>query len=283
MKKMLISALLIMLGIGMLFYPWLSNYMFEKNSNSKVVAYEKEVKNLSGDKYNQMLKLAHEYNKELAKSKVVLTDPFKATQNNTLIEYEKILNVNGDGIMAYIEIPSISVKLPIYHGTSQEILEKGAGHLGNSSLPVGGKSTHSIITGHTGLSNKRLFTDLTELKIGDLFFITVLNEKLAYKINDISVVKPEDTEKLRIEKDKDYVTLVTCTPYGVNSHRLLVRGERTKYSEQDYGSIKKHKTNRHWFDTYKKAMVISLLLFGVLILLFLIIRLIRKVLDEEKM
>lgn len=282
MKKMLISALLIMLGVGMLFYPWLSNYLYEKNANSKVVAYEKKVKNLSNDEYSEMLKQARKYNEELTKSKVVLTDPFKETQDHTLIEYEKILNVNGDGIMAYIEIPSISVELPIYHGTAQDTLEKGAGHLGNTSLPVGGKSTHVVITGHTGLSNKRLFTDLTELKVGDLFFITVLNEKLAYKIDDISVVRPEDTEKLRIEKDKDYVTLVTCTPYGVNSHRLLVRGERTQYSEQDYGLVKKHKTDRHWLETYKKAMIISLLLFGSLLIVILIFRLIRKVWDEDK-
>ena len=272
---------MIILGIGLLFYPWISNYLFERNSNSSISTYDKKVKDLSKDEYDSLLADAKEYNKDLVKSKVVLTDPFDDKQIPSF-SYSHLLNISGNGIMGYIEIPSISVKLPIYHGTSQDVLEKGIGHLGNSSLPIGGKSTHSILTGHTGLSNARLFTDLTELKINDLFFITVLDKKIAYKVDNISVVLPEDTAKLKIQKGKDYVTLVTCTPYGINSHRLLVRGIRTNYSEQDYKNIKKHKTNTHWFETYKKAIGISLLIIFVIIFITVTRRIIKSMKKKRK-
>ena len=147
--------------------------------------------------------------------------------------YNNILNLDQSGVMGYLEIPCISVDLPIYHGTDAEILERGVGHLAASSIPIGGKSTHSVLTGHTGLSSAKLFTDLTEMKKGDLFFINVLGQTLAYKVDQISVVRPKDTRKLRIVDGKDYVTLVTCTPYGVNSHRLLVRGTRVPYNGEE--------------------------------------------------
>ena len=168
--------------------------------------------------------------------------------------------------MGYLEIPCISVNLPIYHGTDAEILERGVGHLAASSIPVGGKSTHSVLTGHTGLSSAKLFTDLTEMKNDDLFFIHVLDRTLAYKVDQISVVKPEDTEKLQIIDGKDYVTLVTCTPYGVNDHRLLVRGVRTKYEKTQESSIRQRNKDSQWMGTYKRAIAIGLAIVMALVL-----------------
>ena len=159
-----------------------------------------------------------------------MTDPFKVKRmDGEMVHYNRILNIDGSSIMGYLKIPCISINLPIYHGTSGTVLEHGIGHLAASSFPIGGKDTHAVLTGHTGLSSAKIFTDLTEMKNDDLFFIHVLDRTLAYKVDQISVVKPEDTEKLQIIDGKDYVTLVTCTPYGVNDHRLLVRGVRTKY------------------------------------------------------
>ena len=181
--------------------------------------------------------------------------------------YNNILNLDHSGVMGYLEIPCISVNLPIYHGTDAEILERGVGHLAASSIPVGGKSTHSVLTGHTGLSSAKLFTDLTEMKKEDLFFIHVLDRTLAYKVDQISVVRPEDTRKLQIVKGKDYVTLVTCTPYGVNDHRLLVRGVRTKYVKKQRSSLRPRNQDSQWMRTYKKAIAIGLMIVTALILL----------------
>lgn len=172
--------------------------------------------------------------------------------------YNNILNLDHSGVMGYLEIPCISVNLPIYHGTDAEILERGVGHLAASSIPVGGKNTHSVLTGHTGLSSAKLFTDLTEMKKDDLFFIHVLDRTLAYKVNQISVVRPEDTRKLQIVDGKDYVTLVTCTPYGVNDHRLLVRGVRTKYVKNQKNKIRPRNKDSQWMGTYKRAIAIGL-------------------------
>ena len=184
--------------------------MFEKSAGSTIKSYEKQAKTYDQKQKEQAFRKAEEYNKDLIKSVVQLTDPFKVKKSNgeTLI-YNNILNIDHSGVMGYLEIPCISVNLPIYHGTDAEILERGVGHLAASSIPVGGKSTHSVLTGHTGLSSAKLFTDLTEMKKEDLFFIHVLDRTLAYKVDQISVVRPEDTRKLQIVKGKDYVTLVT--------------------------------------------------------------------------
>lgn len=242
--------------------------MFEKSAGSTIKSYEKQAKTYDQKQKEQAFRKAEEYNKDLIKSVVQLTDPFKVKKSNgeTLI-YNNILNINHSGVMGYLEIPSISVNLPIYHGTDAEILERGVGHLASSSIPVGGKSTHSVLTGHTGLSSAKLFTDLTEMKKEDLFFIHVLDRTLAYKVDQISVVRPEDTRKLQIVKGKDYVTLVTCTPYGVNDHRLLVRGVRTKYVKKQRSSIRPRNQDSQWMRTYKKAIAIGLMIVTALILL----------------
>ena len=268
MKQKIIPILIILFGFALLSYSFISNYMFEKSAGSTIKSYEKQAKTYDQKQKEQAFREAEEYNKDLIKSVVQLTDPFKVKKSNgeTLI-YNNILNIDHSGVMGYLEIPSISVNLPIYHGTDAEILERGVGHLAASSIPVGGKSTHSVLTGHTGLSSAKLFTDLTEMKKEDLFFIHVLDRTLAYKVDQISVVRPEDTRKLQIVKGKDYVTLVTCTPYGVNDHRLLVRGVRTKYVKKQRSSIRPRNQDSQWMRTYKKAIAIGLMIVTALILL----------------
>lgn len=268
MRQKIIPILIILFGFALLSYPFISNYMFEKSAGSTIKSYEKQAKTYDQKQKEQAFRKAEEYNKDLIKSVVQLTDPFKVKKSNgeTLI-YNNILNIDHSGVMGYLEIPCISVNLPIYHGTDAEILERGVGHLAASSIPVGGKSTHSVLTGHTGLSSAKLFTDLTEMKKEDLFFIHVLNRTLAYKVDQISVVRPEDTRKLQIVKGKDYVTLVTCTPYGVNDHRLLVRGVRTKYVKKQRSSIRPRNQDSQWMRTYKKAIAIGLMIVTALILL----------------
>lgn len=268
MRQKIIPILIVLFGFTLLSYPFISNYMFEKSAGSTIESYKKQSKTYGQKQKEKALKEAKEYNQDLTRSTVQLTDPFiaKKSDGETMV-YNNILNLDQSGVMGYLEIPCISVNLPIYHGTDAEILERGVGHLAASSLPIGGKSTHSILTGHTGLSSAKLFTDLTEMKKEDLFFIHVLDRTLAYKVDQISVVRPEDTRKLQIVKGKDYVTLVTCTPYGVNDHRLLVRGVRTKYVKKQRSSIRPRNQDSQWMRTYKKAIAIGLMIVTALILL----------------
>ena len=268
MRQKIIPILIVLFGFALLLYPFISNYMFEKSAGSTIESYKKQSKTYDQKQKEKALKEAKEYNQDLTRSAVQLTDPFKAKKSDgeTMV-YNNILNLDQSGVIGYLEIPCISVNLPIYHGTDAEILERGVGHLAASSLPIGGKSTHSILTGHTGLSSAKLFTDLTEMKKEDLFFIHVLDRTLAYKVDQISVVRPEDTRKLQIVKGKDYVTLVTCTPYGVNDHRLLVRGVRTKYVKKQRSSIRPRNQDSQWMRTYKKAIAIGLMIVTALILL----------------
>ena len=267
MKQKIIPSIIIMFGFALLSYPFISNYIFEKSAGSTIKSYEKQVKTYDQKHKEKAFEEAKEYNEDLAKSAVQLTDPFKVTKSNgeTFI-YNNILNIDHTGIMGYLEIPCISVNFPVYHGTDAKVLERGIGHLAASSMPVGGKSTHSVLTGQPGISAAKLFPVLTEMKKGDLFYLHVLDWILAYKVDQISVVKPEDTEKLQIVKGKDYVTLVTCTPYGVNDHRLLVRGVRTKYSKKQQASIRPRNQDSQWMETYKRAIVIGLIIVVMLIL-----------------
>lgn len=272
------SMLFIIGGILLASYPWLSNFVNERAVDGEINVYEENVKNMDAEKRNQYLLDAQDYNAALPDTRIALIDAFN-TEFNELYQdrpYNKLLNYNSQGVMGFLEIPAIKVKLPIYHGTSNSVLEKGAGHLEGTSLPVGGESTHSILTGHTGLNKAKLFTDLTSVQKGDLFFITILNQKLAYVVDDINVVLPEDTSKLQIIEGKDYVTLVTCTPYGVNDHRLLVRGARTEYTEEEYeGEQKKDNTKDSlWITAYKKALAIGI---GAVLILSMLLLAVQKI------
>lgn len=260
MKQKVIPILIVIAGFLLLAYPFLSNYLFEKSAGSTVESYQEKTDMMDQKIKEKVLDEARGYNENLLRSSIQLTDPFKTKKiNGETVFYNNILNVDRSEIMGYVKIPCISVDLPIYHGTSAEVLERGIGHLAASSFPIGGKSTHAVLTGHTGLSSAKLFTDLTEMKKGDLFFIHVLDKKLAYRVDRITVVKPEDTRNLQIIDGEDHVTLLTCTPYGVNDHRLLVRGKRTRYHEKEE-QTKERPHHSQWMEVYKRAIMIGLLI-----------------------
>lgn len=212
---------LFFIGLSALLYPAISSYWNSKTQSRAVENYENMLEDLGDIDYEALFNAADEYNNSLR----ALESQFN--QYKTLdMQYQSALNLGGDGMMGYISIDTIGVTLPIYHGTSNSILTKAAGHVEGSSLPVGGESTHSVISAHRGLPNAKLFTELDKLQIGDRFEITVFDRVLLYEVDNIAVVKPENANDIRIEEGKDYCTLLTCTPYGINSHRLLVRGKR---------------------------------------------------------
>lgn len=224
-------ALLFLVGLSIVLYPTVSDRWNQYRADQLITAYSQAV-TAEGTDYSGYLDAARKYNETLIGSPV--PDAFAQREGVENPEYEGLLNVSGDEVIGCVEIPAIDVNLPIYHYTSEESLKKGAGHLFGSSLPVGGESTHSVISAHRGLPDARMFTDLNLIEEGDLFYITVLSEKLAYEVDQILVVEPWETDSLAIEEGEDYVTLVTCTPYAVNTQRLLVRGHRTDYAEEAY-------------------------------------------------
>ena len=271
MVKKILVTLFIGASLVMMFYPWISNFVNQHQADITVDNYKKKEKSLSEEQKEEMWKKAQMYNADLAKNQVELTDPFvesKSAIKSGLI-YNNLLNIDKSGMMCYLEIPCINVNLPVFHGTAASTLERGIGHLEGSSLPVGGKSTHAVLTGHTGLNNAKLFTDLTEVKEGDLFFLHTLGKDLAYMVIEIEVVLPEETQDLLIRKGKDLVTLITCTPYGVNSHRLFVTGIRTKYTPEEKENAKDDRSkDSQWMNAYKKAAIIGLAIaLAVIILL----------------
>ena len=217
----ILIAVLLILGVALLLYPAFSNYVHSRNVAKIITDYNRVSSDTSEERKLQMIKDAEDYNAKLAKTPQNFYDPSQVTG------YNKTLDLTGTGIMGYINIPKIDVELPIYHGTEKGVLQVGVGHLEGSSLPVGGKSTHAVLSGHRGLPSSRLFTDLDEIETGDTFTITVMDRVITYKVDQIKIVLPEEIEDLYIEDGMDYCTLVTCTPYGVNTHRLLVRGVRT--------------------------------------------------------
>ena len=192
----------------------------QKRQSQAVETYSNQVKGMESDKKKALLEQAQQYNKKLLSE----SDPIKNHVDD--YEYDNMLSVDDTGIMGYISIPQIDVKLPIYHGTGDEAISQGAGHLQGSSLPVGGEGTHCVLSSHRGLPKAKLFTDLDRLNVGDRFSLTVLDQTITYQVDLISIVEPEDIDNLKIEEGKDYCTLLTCTPYGVNTQRLLVRGSR---------------------------------------------------------
>lgn len=230
----IIFAVLFLAGFLILVYPAAANFWNQQREKQLINTYEETTKEATPEDLSRMLEEARAYNaKQLGNA---VPDAFAEGEAELDEQYESLLNYNGDGVMGYLEIPCIDVKLPILHGTGEEALQKGAGHLEGSSLPVGGESTHAVLAAHRGLPSAALFTDLNLLKEGDLFFVHVLGEVLAYEVEESQVVDPKETESLVIKPGEDLVTLVTCTPYGVNSHRILVRGHRAEYTEELYES-----------------------------------------------
>lgn len=233
MKRFVKNAGLILLFMGGLLtvlYPTISNRWNEKRFQQLITTYDYMAEEQEG--VSEEVEAVRQYNQTLTGSKV--PDAFSVRDNVKDADYENLLNVSNNGIMGSIEIPAIDIKLPVYHYTTDEVLQKGVGHLFGSSLPIGGESTHCVLSAHRGLPNSKLFTDLNLLKKGDTFYIKVYDEVLAYEVDEIQVVEPKETEALAIEEGKDYVTLITCTPYAVNTHRLLVRGCRIPYDGEEY-------------------------------------------------
>ncbi len=224
-RSTIILILIFLVGLSVMLYPTVSDYINQKNQSRAVASYSEEVENLSDVDYQAYFDAANDYNRRLAETPDAFYRPEEVSG------YTDTLDVSGTGIMGYITIPKIGVELPVYHGTSDGVLQVAAGHLEGSSLPVGGAGTHAVISAHRGLPSAKLFTNLDELEVGDTFTITVLDRVLTYEVDQISIVLPTETDLLQPVEGKDYVTLMTCTPYGINTHRLLVRGKRIENAE----------------------------------------------------
>ena len=230
MKKHLSTILLLLVfivGLSLLLYPSFADWWNSFHQTQAIATYSEQVADIDDEKYEEIWNAAWDYNQSLLKrtNSYLLSDAQKA-------EYDSLLDVGGTGVMGYIEIPSIKVALPIYHGTDEAVLQVAVGHLEWTSLPVGGESTHCVVSGHRGLPSAKLFTDLDQMQVGDTFIFRILDEVLTYEVDQIRIVEPSDTSELSIVKGKDLCTLVTCTPYGINSHRMLVRGHRVDNAEE---------------------------------------------------
>ncbi|SHJ28797.1 class C sortase [Hespellia stercorisuis] len=228
-----ISVIIILAGLVILAYPFVSNYLLEKNSSKAVGSYEEALANLTDEEAERILEEARNYNEQLfARNGSELPSNESTGTDNLEETYWNILNITDSGMMGYITIPRLDETMPIYHGSAEEVLQVGVGHLQYTSFPVGGESTHAALSGHRGLTSAKLFTDLDQMKTGDRFYLHILKETFAYEVNQIVTVEPNQLNELSISPGEDYVTLVTCTPYGINSHRLLVRGTRIPYEEK---------------------------------------------------
>ncbi|ELC8419929.1 class C sortase [Clostridium perfringens] len=257
LKKIYFSILILitLIALGFLLYPSFSNYINNKFAVSTISDYTEKINNVKDEEVDDLIKNINKYNYDL----------FNGTAENELPD---CLNIHEGDVLGYIEIPSINIKLPIYYGTSVDILKKGVGVLDGTSLPVGGENTHSVLSAHTGLANQKLFTDIDKLKDGDVFYLHILKKDLAYKVNQIKVVHPDEIDELKISDEKDYVTLLTCYPYGINTERLLVRGERTDLSPSNVEQVQKEiSTFNH---SNENLILIVIILISVLIIIFLL-------------
>ena len=267
-----IAIVVLLIGIGIMLYPLISN-LYENAYHSEVIqSYQEDVNALDTEQLQEELKKARRYNDALH-DLILKEDPFTTEFEVQNVDYENLLNINQDGVMSYVEIPEIDVYLPIYHGTTDDVLERGVGHIINTSLPIGGKSTHCVISAHSGSPSATLFTRLDELKEGDEFYLYTLGEKLSYEVDQIKTVLPHETDDFRIVEGQDYVTLVTCTPYGINTHRLLVRGHRTANNISEETIVNQEHTVAPFDFT---AYIIALIILILTLIAFLVLRRIRK-------
>lgn len=280
MLRWFVRLLIILLGVGILVYPSLSEYLSERNSSRATASYDDTVQQLEQERLAQLLAQAQEYNRQLADASAGKA-PLADDNGNPITpeSYWDLLNIDSTGMMAYITIPRLGQTIPIYHGTEEAVLQVGIGHLQNTSLPVGGESTHAALSGHRGLPTASLFTDLDQMQLGDQFYIKILNETLAYEVDQILTVLPSQMDALAIEPGQDYVTLITCTPYGINSHRLLVRGHRVPYTpEAEAQAVATQKPG--WFPSlpmqYRHLLIGLLVVVGIVALRLLIGALMRR-------
>ena len=226
-RSTILLILILLIGLSLMLYPSFADWWNSFHSSRAIASYEEQVANIDDAQYEELWDAARDYNQSLLHR----PNDFLLSDEQQEI-YKSLLDFGGNGIMGYIEIPMIDVMLPIYHGTKESVLQIAVGHLDWTSLPVGGAGSHCVLSGHRGLPSARLFTDLDKLKVGDVFMLHVLNEILTYEIDQILIVEPQDTDPLLIEPGKDLCTMITCTPYGINSHRMLVRGHRIESQEE---------------------------------------------------
>ena len=282
----LMIGIIFLAGLSLLLYPFVANQWNNYRQKQLISSYEQTVSQKeasNGIDYDAELKKAEAYNEALLPS--ILPDSFAiADASEEDQTYMNTLNIAGDEMMGIVEIPKIDIKLPIYHTTQEDVLKQAAGHLEGSSLPIGGKSTHSVISAHRGLPSASLFTDLDQLKKGDHFLIHVLNKTLCYEVDKISVVKPEETSALAVEEGEDLVTLLTCTPYGVNTERLLVRGHRVPYEEQKVADEKTPLSGISLHTNYLLWVIVGLAVtaFFILVLYLKEKKLKQKALEAEE-
>ena len=267
-------VLLLLAGVSLLLYPSLSDYWNSMHQTRAIASYAETVSQLDTAQYDEMWKAAQDYNRSLAQRETAfaLTDEQKAA-------YESLLDVSGLGVMGYIESPEIDCSLPIYHGTEESVLQVAVGHLEWSSLPVGGEGTHCVLSGHRGLPSAKLFTNLDKLAVGDTFLLRVLDEVLTYEVDQILIVEPEQVDALGIVPGEDYCTLVTCTPYGINTHRLLVRGHRVENTPE---AARMHVTaDATQFDPLLVAPVLAIPVLLLLLMILLVPKRRRKSREDK--
>lgn len=268
LAKRIISSILIVLGLTVLFYPSVSEFLIEKNASRAVDRYDEMISKIDAEKIDAAFRAAEEYNRLLVSGKEKGDIPDDKGNPVTLDSYNDLLSLTGNGQMGYISIPALNETIPVYHGTDESVMQTGIGHIQGTSLPVGGNTTHAVLTGHRGLPLANLFTNLDQIKKGDKFFLRIMNKTLCYQVDRIVTVLPDDVSGLDIEEGKDFVTLVTCTPYGVNSHRLLVRGKRTAFDESEMAPAGYRGGLKAFWN--RLPMQYRHLLLGIAILLFLV-------------
>ena len=281
-KKIIILCVAVfafLIALGITLYPMISTWYNERHQAEVHIHYQEKVEQVDNTKLIEAKELAVAYNQTILPGAQDEDSFSKEALLSASENYGSLLNLAGDGIMGYVEVPTIGVTLPIYHGTNNSTLERGVGHLLGSSLPVGGESTHSVLTAHSGMASAKMFSDLDRVKIGDIFFLDVLGEKLAYQVDQIKTVLPYDTTFLQTEMGNDLCTLVTCTPFGVNTHRLLVRGTRIEYEEAEVIVEEKLETEEPvkstWEQQYLQGILIGIgavVILGLGLLVFWYVR-----------
>ena len=282
----IISVILFLFALGLTLYPVVANYVNQKYASEVHTAYLEVVEQADDTALQEARELAILYNQAIVPGTAATDAYSKEAILSASEDYGHQLNVAGDGIMGYIEIPTINVNLPIYHGTGSDSLERGVGHLLGSSLPVGGESTHAILTGHSGMASQTMFTDLVQVEVGDVFYLHILNETLAYQVRELNTVLPHDTSLLGISSGEDLCTLITCTPYGINTHRLLVTGNRIPYEEAE--TIVEEITQQEqqprstWEEKYIAGIVAGIFAVLIVALVIGIIIQIRKLIAENR-
>ena len=280
----ILAVLFFIAALGLTFYPLISTRVNARYASEIHTSYEAVIEEADNSELVAAKEAAIAYNEAITPG-AAMTDAY--SQEALLAasqDYDSLLNIAGDGIMGYVEIPKINVMLPIYHGTTNDSLERGIGHLLGSSLPAGGNSTHTILTAHSGMASQKMFSDLPQMKVGDVFYLEVLSETLAYQVDQINTVLPHDTTYLGIEPNQDLCTLVTCTPFGVNTHRLLVRGTRIPYEEAEVivETNQIEVVESTWEQHYLKGIIIGLIAVLVIVLIAIVARIIWRHRHERR-